>query len=278
MERWSSHHRIRHGVFIPLIALMWLAVWAVPAAADVTITMKTNDVERKMYLTKDKLCMRSPDGAMIFDAKKEVLRMVDPNGKSVRDITKAELEAMGAMTVGGGSGEMGEYSKAMEQARKQAMESIKDLPEEERKAAEEMINKQLPPPPPTGQPSRIYEPMNKKEKIAGYNCAGYTIKQDDATIGEVWTTGLDELGVSKKDFAVMGALRKFFQTAIDGMPYLADAMADFNALDPESDGFIGFPIRQIDLEDGDKEVTELVSIDKGRIDGKVFEPGKDSKE
>ena len=53
-------------------------------------------------------------------------------------------------------------------------------------------------------------------------------------------------------------------------------MAEFDVLDPKSKSFIGFPVRQIDLEGGEKEITDLVSVDKG-VDGKVFETGKDFK-
>jgi hypothetical protein len=270
----------RRGVLIALLALVSLAVCGIPVvAADLTITTKTEDVERKMYVTSDKMCVADVDGMMVFDAKKQVLRLIDTNAKEVRDITKKDLEAMSAMAGQsmGDADQMAEASKMMEDARKQALESIKDLPEEERKRAEEMINSKLAPPPSAGAGTkRTFEPMNKTEKINGFKCKGYTIKKGETVVGEVWTAGLDELGISEEDIVVVGKLREFFSSGLEGMPFMADAMAEFDAIDPKRDAFIGFPVRQIDLEGGDKEITDLVSIEKG-VDGTVFETGKDFK-
>jgi hypothetical protein len=137
----------------------------------------------------------------------------------------------------------------------------------------------MPPPPPAagGAAKRIYQPMNKEETISGYKCAGYTAKKGDKVIGEVWTAGFDELDITPEDVVVIGALRDFFRIGLASMPFLEDAMAEFDALDPESESFIGFPVRQIDIDAGQKAVTQLISIDKDKVDGKVFEIGKDYK-
>jgi hypothetical protein len=270
---------IRRGVLVALLAVVALAVYSIPTiAADLTITTKTNDLERKMYITPDKMCVADVDGMMIFDAKEQVLRMIDTNAKEVREIRKDDLEAMRAMA-GEGMGDpeqMAEATKMMADARAQALESIKDLPEDERKMAEQMINQRLPEPPGAEGSKRTFVPMEKTDKINGFKCKGYTVRKGETVVGEIWTAGLDELGISEKDVAVIGKMREFFASALEGMPFMADAMAEFDVLDPGSESFIGFPVRQIDLEYGEKETTDLVSIDKG-VDGKVFETGKDFK-
>ena len=269
----------RRGVLVALLAVVSLAVCSIPAvAADLTITTKTNDVERKMYITSDKMCVADVEGMMIFDATKQVLRMIDTNAKEVREITKKDLEAMRSMAGEGMANpeQMAEATKMMTEARQQALESIKDLPEEERELAEQMINQRLPAPPGAPGSKRTFVPMDKTDTINGFKCKGYTVKKGETVLGELWTAGLDDLGISEKDVAVIGKMREFFASALEGMPFMADARAEFGVLDPKSDSFIGFPVRQIDLEGGEKETTDLVSIDKG-VDSKIFETGKDFK-
>lgn len=252
--------------------------------ADVTITTKTNGVSRTMYMTAEKMCVTDGSDVMIFDAIKEVLIFVDPETKSVREMTRKDLEAVSAMTGGrnpaGGDSDdqMTEYNEMMEQARQQAMESIKDLPEDQRKMAEEEINKRLggaQPPGAVGATPKTYQAMNTKKDINGYPCDGYAVMVGETSVGEVWTTPLSELKISEKDVAVLGKMRSFFESGLKGSPFMEEAMAEFTAFDPQSEGFIGFPVRQIDLEGGEKEITELVSVDVGRIDEKVFNVGSD---
>jgi hypothetical protein len=268
------------------VALMACVVFAArPALADLTITTRTNGVERKMYLTPDKLCVHAEDGIMIFDAKNEVVRLADPETKTVREMTREDIEKLTAMSQGAAGGKtqadaMAEYEDMMKEAREQAMEAIKDLPDDQRREAEKMINERMgaaAPGVPGSAGTKSYEPMGTSKEIGDYSCKGYAIKVGDANVGEVWTADLDQLDIKADDVVVLAKMRQFFESALKGSPFMEDAMNEFKAFDPQSEGFIGFPVRQVDLEHGEKKITELVSVVKGKIEPGVFEAGKDYK-
>ena len=276
----SIGYSLAKNLGVQLVVLAIVALSSVSVLADVTITLEADGVERMLYLTPDRMAMSGPDGVMIYDAKQEVLRMVDPNTKTVRSITKADLETLSAMasrSAGVNQGDMEEHAQMMEEARKKAMEGIKDLPEDQQKAAMEMINKQMPSPTRAAgeQSIRTFEPMNKIEKITDYECTGYTIKEGDQVVGELWAAKLDEVDLSEADMVVIGKLRHFFATGVRDMPFMEDVLKEFATMDPKSDEFLGLPIRKIELEDGTEEIHQIVSIKKGKIDAKVFESGKD---
>ena len=119
MERINSL-AARRGVLVALLAVVTLTLSGgiSAVAADLTITTKTNEVERKMYLTSDKMCVADVEGIMVFDAKKQVMRMIDTNAKEVREITKKDLEAMRAMAGEsmGDPDQMAEATKMMTRA------------------------------------------------------------------------------------------------------------------------------------------------------------------
>ena len=200
---------------------------------------------------------------------------------------KEDLEAMSAMAGGGKNPANGdqddqaaEQNKKMEEARKQAMEQIKNLPEDQRKMAEEELNKRLASAQPPGaaeSTAKTYKPMKTKKDINGYACEGYAIMVGETSVGEVWTTPLEALKLSPSDMGVLTKMRMFFESGLKGSPFLEEAMAEFSAFDPQSEAFIGFPVHEVDVEGGQKEVTELVSVDRGKIDDKIFSVGSDYK-
>jgi hypothetical protein len=58
------------------------------------------------------------------------------------------------------------------------------------------------------------------------------------------------------------------------MPLAAETLAELSAFDPAGEDFLGVPVRQVDLEGGTREVTELTSLVKGPVDSAVFDAGK----
>lgn len=257
----------RYIVLVRALVAVVAVFASAPALADVTIKMTSSDGERTLYLTSDLMCAKGADGAMIFDAKNEVMRILEPGSKRYHEMTKAQLQQMAEMAkqMGGMEG----YEKKMEEARAQAMEAVKDLPEDQRAAAVERIEKQFGDMPGSNQP--VYSPMNKTEKIAGYKCDGYTIRKGGAAAGELWTASLKTVDLSPDDIVVVSKMCDFFGSLMESSPMMAGALAELESMDPTSDQFLGFPVKRTELEQGKTMTTELVSIEKGAIDPSVFE-------
>jgi hypothetical protein len=268
----------------PLIVLVSVAsiVLSIPVlAADLTVTVETNGVQREMFLTEDKLCFRDVEGIMVFDAGEQRLKWVDLEDKSVREITQQELKQISAMAgAAGGTDQadgMSQYKDAMAQARKQAAEAMANsgMTDEERKMAQQYMDKAF-----GGSaaadasPRRRYVPTGESHEFNGRKCTGYTIEEGGTRVGELCTASLGELDLAKGDLAVIGKLRDFFAEGMSGMPFVEEILAEFGTFDPSSDNFLGFPVHQVETEHGEKEVTTLVSLDKGPVDPQVFEAGK----
>jgi hypothetical protein len=267
----------------PLIVIvsMALIVLSIPAlAADLTVTVETNGVRREMFLTQDKLCFRDAEGIMVFDAGEQRLKWVDLEDKSVREITQQELKQISATAGAAGSDHadaMTQYEDAMVQARKQAADALanSDMTDDDRKMAQHYMDKAF-----GGSAAadssgkRRYLPTGKSHEFNGRKCTGYAIEEGGVTVGELCTASLGELDLARGDLAVIGKLRDFFAEGMQGMPFVEEILAEFGAFDPSSDDFLGFPVHQVETEHGERQVTNLVSLDKGPVDPQVFEAGE----
>ncbi len=260
-----NHTLLRRTLF----ATVALTTFALPALADLTISVKNADLESTMYLTTDKMAAVSKDGTMVFDAKVQAVSMKSSAG--TQTLTKEQLKQMSQMAAGGGDGKAGtSMTDQMAAARQMAVDAIKKQgmsPEQEAQAMA-MIDKQFGAAP--GSPAatpKTYEKMGKSKKVGEYTAEGYWVKKGDKQVGEVWVASLKEVGIDKKDLAIMGKLRAFFTEGMEGSQLMADQLDSFSMFDPESDSFLGLPLSQTD-EKGD--VMTVTSITKGKVDEAVF--------
>jgi hypothetical protein len=231
-------------------------------AAEVTVVTRNNGVEQTIYLTKDMMCTVSKDGIMMFDANAQLVRMADPESQTKQEMTKEQMAQLGAMAKQGMDSytdAMGKNSDMMEQVRKQALQSIQHLEGKEREMAEAQINKQFGMAGGMSMEAKTYEPMNKKQKINGYNTSGYAIMQGDTKMGELWTAPLSEFGLSDDDLAVIGKFREFMQSGMEGSPFADEIMAEFEMFDPNSDKFIGFLVSKTESDGFEEERTTKCS-------------------
>ena len=232
-----------------------------PAVADVTLTVQVNGTQHAMYLTEDKMCVEDGDDVMIFDATNETVTMVDAGEGVRRVMDRAQMEQMGAMMKGLGTG--GE-NDPLAMMREQMMAAIEQLPEEQRAAALKELNARMPSP---DAAAVTVEPTGETRKINGWNTRGVEIRSASGG-GLMWVADLDEVGLKKGDLVVLGKLRGFIQSVMGDSPMAMKILKEFESLDPSSPDFVGFPVKQ----EGDQEM-ELVSVDRGSVDPAVFNAG-----
>jgi hypothetical protein len=111
--------------------------------------------------------------AVILRLDKEVVTMVDPEKKAYYQMTFKEMEQMME-----GAAAMGDYQNEM------MKEQLAQLPEEQRKAVEEMMKSKKKPKGPSVEVSRTGE----TKTISGYHCQEYALKEDDERIATIWAT------------------------------------------------------------------------------------------
>jgi hypothetical protein len=186
-------------------------------------------------------------------------------------------------------------SAAMATAMKRMQEILAKIPEDERKMVEDRMrstiagNPGMPPDAlPGGTPSALpggaagtlpagggttYEPMGETKPIRNLSCRGFKAMRDGRQTGEVWTTSLEEMGLSVDDFAAMTKLSSFLQAAMEGLGPLG-RLPNARLFDPADPAFPGVPILQIryGAEGKPQETTELTSWKKGAIEKKLQVP------
>ncbi len=235
-------------------------VLAATAAADSTVTVDDDGVVGKIYITPENLRMDDAQGgAVIFDAKANVLRVIE--GETYYEITKADLEKFGQMA----SGAMAQYGDAMAQAQEMMKEQMKNMTPEQRA----MVEKHMKIPQSAGAAAALqdaapqYIPLNKTEKINGHSCKGYKIMKGGAEGGQAWVASPKDVGIQSKDMEVFHHFVTFMKT----MPsQMGMEFNQFDMMDPKSDGFLGVPVKMVD---GDG-VMLITNVSNDKIDSKVF--------
>jgi hypothetical protein len=228
-------------------------------------------------------CASDAQGTFVYNSLTGVIRWIDTSEGRVQEITKDDLKRISAMSGSAGSnpnpGGMVQYEEAMAEARKQAAKALEGLEGQERAMAEKYLeqtfggaSKQASMPP--GMAHRTYEKAGPGKSFNGRTCTPYVVKEGEMTVGELCTATLSDLKLSKGEFSIIGKLRDFMEEGLEGAPFMAEALAGFNRLDPSSEDFIGFPIHEIENENGRERVTTLLSIETGPVDPGVFKAGE----
>jgi hypothetical protein len=169
---------------------------------------------------------------VILRLDKELMIMGDPKDKNYYQMTFAEMEQM---------------IKGVDAAMSQQMEAMKEqlaqLPEEQRKMAEEMMGSRMGGKEPKVEVSKTGE----SSTISGFNCTKYVVKHDGQHASTVWATkditGFETMKTDMEEFA-----RR-----------MKAMMKNLGSKNPSGilEGVDGFPI-QTETNDGWKTVVTRV--------------------
>jgi hypothetical protein len=165
----------------------------------------------------------SRSSRMLFLEKEQVLRMVDDDSKTYFDLGQSSLQGPGT----GAAPAMANFQKMLEQ-----------MPPEQRKMAEGMMQKSLGGTKPESQ--TVYVRTNEKMTISGYESTRVEARRGDAKVSEYWGTTSNDLKMTPAERRTMltmqgylrnflitvrsadgGGLRAFeWDTSVDGFPVI----------------------------------------------------------
>jgi len=143
-------------------------------------------VDKAYYMPRMVKIVQGDDGEeVIIRLDKEVMTMVDHSKKAYQQITFAEMEQF----MKGASGEM---DAQMEEMRKQ----LEQLPEDQRKMAEQMMGSGMM----RKEPKVESRNTGETGTISGYKCTKYMVMMDGKESSTVWASrDVKEFGVMRKD-------------------------------------------------------------------------------
>lgn len=241
---------MRSGQTLMALAAVVLSAATAGAADGIVIAQKmtsasgavtTNQIE--IDKTHMRAAMASASGrrqAVVFDAAAQVLRMIDDEAKTYSEMTKADVDRMGAMA----SGAMGRMQEQMQ-----------NMPPEARARMEAMM-KGRGIAPAGGEP--IVYRKTGTDKVGKWSCDKYEGTRGGAKVSELCTVSAAALGFTDADFAVSRQMAEFFaKLAPQGAEQL------FRIGTADANGFSGLPVRSVTFSNGQPGGTTEVT-DAGR--------------
>jgi hypothetical protein len=242
------------------LATMAVVAMAVPtfAADGLLITEKTTtgttSQEHQIQIEPNRMRAETsgPGGAqvMIFDGTAQVLRIVNPANKTYSEMTKADVDRMGAQ---------------MSQMMAQMQEQLKNLPPDQRAQVEAMMR---------GRGAAMGGTAPKVEyrragngHVGSWDCAKYEGFLDGKKVSELCTVEPGALGVKEADVQVTRQMAEFFAAMVPGGMSRQEVFAIGDAA---QNGYSGLPISRTNL--GPPASTmELVGITRQSFDEAIFQ-------
>ena len=233
---------------LAFVALVGMAAAPLRAADGVLLVEKTTTaagVTHTNQMQIEKTRMRGanagPNGeqrTMIFDGTKQVLWMINDSNKTYNEMTKADVERLGAQ---------------MTDAMSQMQAQMANLPPAQRAQVEAMMRGR-------GMPAAAAAPVKTEyrkvgsDKVGKWTCDRYDGYLNNQKTTELCTVDPKDLGFALTDFDVARQLAEFFSKL---MPQGADAM--FRVGTAEAQGFSGVPVRRTTLgpQGSTSEITDV---------------------
>lgn len=244
-------------------AVLGLLAGPVPAADGVLISQKISSNSgttstHQVQIEPHRMRMEMAGGArggtqvFVFDGTREVMLMIDDAHKTYSEITKADLDAVGAQ---------------MSSAMSQMQEAMKNMPPEQRAQVEAMMRGR-------GMAARgavaaaakpVYKPAGT-DTVGKWRCDKYDGYTDGQKTSEICTVDPKVLGFSAADFAVTKDLAAFFQKL---MP--ANVSQMFRVGTPEETGFSGVPVRSVTTIGSQTITSEITDVHRQAFPDSTFQ-------
>ncbi len=138
------------------------------------------------------------DGYMLFDKASNTVTMVDHAQKSFVRMDEAKIERI----VGMASGVMGAMASAMG--------SLQNLPEAQRKAAEDMM-KNMGLGAPAGQATKkVVTPTQEQRTVNGVRCKMHNVMSNGAAVSQACIASAAQTGIAPADWETIQSMRKMW--------------------------------------------------------------------
>lgn len=178
--------------------------------------------------------------AMIFDGTKQVMLIVNPDRKSYSEITKDDVDRMGA----------------------QMQDMMAKVPPEMRAKVEEMMKGR-------GMATAPVKTEYKKtgtDKVGKWTCDKYEGYQNGQKTSEVCTVDPSALGLAAGDFAVTSQFATFFEKLVPQS--MVQVFSLGQAAQPGA--FSGLPVRSISTSNGRTMTSEITDVSRQTFPDSVF--------
>jgi hypothetical protein len=243
------------------VAVVILSVASSAGAADgVLVVEKTTSATgtRTTQVQLEKNRMRAETASrgadvVIFDGTAQVLRILDTDGKSYREMTKADVDSMGD--------QLGQMMAMMR-------EQLAKMPPEQRAQVEAMMQGR------GGGPGmgamsapQIEYRKAGSDTVGKWACEKYEGYREGRKVAELCTVSPQALGFTPADFAVSEQLTEFFSKLA---PQIGDQVFRVGKAGPQ--GFSGVPVRRITFgADGTPSTTaEIAEVSRQRFPDSLF--------
>jgi hypothetical protein len=227
---------------VPFVVACFLTTARLGAADGVLIVQKhtNNDGTAETSQTQiEKTRMRSERGIggkpqiIIFDGTAQVIRMIDPEKKTYREITKADVDRLGSQMSG---------------AMAQMQEQMKNMPPEQRERMEAMMRGRG-----LGAVAVKTEyRRNGTDKVGKWTCDKYDGYKKEEKVSEICTVPAATLGLTPADFEITKQAAQFFQQLT---PQLGEQML---SIGNGEQGFSGIPVKTV-VTVGQRQITTEVT-------------------
>jgi hypothetical protein len=237
-----------------LVLAILLSVLPAPtiaqAADGILITQRVTSggapltVQVQIEPTRMRTEMAGPDGVMnvtIFDGGKQVLYIVDPARKTYVEMTKADVDRLGAQ---------------MQGAMAQMQSQLEKLPPAQRAQMEAMMK---------GKVNAVALQPTGSDKVGRWTCDKYDVTQGGQKIGEVCNVNPKTLGFGAADFDVMRQMGAFYSAMAPLMPSQLPGVSGI-----DQGGSSGFPVRTIMLVPGQSATTEVIEAARQTFPDSLF--------
>jgi hypothetical protein len=239
---------------ISFAVLFGVAAQTVYAQGILIVQREGKDTNR-IQIDKDHMRVESTSGGnptiFMYDAPKQVARIVNVNDKTYREITKTDLEQLRSQLNG---------------AMAQIQEQLKDMPPQQRQAFEQMLAARGAIPQSAAAPKTQFRKTGS-DKVGQWSCTTYDGFRGTEKVSSVCTVDPKEFGVSGSDFEVTQQFQEFMKTMA---PEAAERMFLFGK--GEEQDFSGIPVRRTNYRNGSAEsVTEVTEFRRETIPASSFD-------
>lgn len=184
----------------------------------------------KAYVDRDRMRVETSDKeaerVFIFRQDKERFWLIDNKDKTYTEMTKQDLQKM---------------KQQLDSAMALMQEKMKDMPPEQRKMMEQMMQGKMSAAMPEA-PKIVYKKVASGEKINQWMCDKYAGSAAGKDKEEIWTTDWQQVGMTEADLKVIQGMGEFFAEFAKNMPFLSKV----GSKEWEKEhGYAGFPIRTL---------------------------------
>jgi hypothetical protein len=242
----------------PLVAV---CLWASPllAADGVLLVQQVNNgsgattAQVQLEKTRMRADTVGPMGekmAVIFDAGRQVLQMVNYDMKSYTEMTKADVDRLG-----------GQMNAAMAQME----EAMKNMPPAQRAQMEAMMRgRGIGPAAAAGPRARPQFRKTGTDTVGTWTCDKYEGYQNNQKVQDLCTVDPKVLNLTAADLDVSRQLVAFLEAVI---PQSAGAVFRIGS---DDQGFTGVPVRSVNTVAGRQIVSELKEVTRQNFADSTF--------